>query len=96
MDFRPIQLVLQTTQFSLLKTLDLVERCGEHFLDRLNLHVPKNTLELLPILFDVLRGPQPRVFQHSPNSFIDKKLAKTILEDIKLLFLSTLDLRRDR
>ena len=54
-----------------LNELGLLLHCCENILDRFNIHVPTNTLELISVLDEVHRLPHTRIHDFSPHDLIN-------------------------
>ena len=61
----------------------LVLRCGEYLLDLLDIHVPKDTLDLFLVLMQVYGSPHAGIQTYSPNRFVDQEIVLHVFKNLE-------------
>ena len=94
----PIQLTVFARQVFFLKTLNLVERRGEYFLDLVHIHVSKNALTLITVLVEVRGAPHTRIHEYSHIASCTRKWhgAYSSVPNLWRKFLRTFSLNTQR
>ena len=82
----PVHLSVQAEQFFWLQTADLILHGGEYLLDLSNIHVLKDTLELISFMIQIHCSPHAAIHEYSPNRFVDREMELIVFRN-RLIFL---------
>ena len=77
----PVHLSVRAEQFFLLQTADLILHGGKYLLDLSNIHVLKDTLELISFMILVHWGPHAVIHEYSPNRPVDREMEHSVFRN---------------